>query len=209
MRCPTRTSPEQAFGESYYATANYSHYLWKADRYRHLARDLSDLFEKVSVWQRVDRLLDFGCGPGFLVQGFQQLGKQAAGCDISPWSVRYGSETLGIPFLRLPGEIDWDTRWSMVTALDVLEHMSDEDIASFCAGLHAEHLVVRIPVAQEDGGTFVLPVSEEDPTHVNRKTAASWERLLRELGFEPWLVLNLSTIWESDGVLSRVYRKQP
>ncbi|MCK5940463.1 MAG: methyltransferase domain-containing protein [Planctomycetes bacterium] len=196
------------FDESYYATANYSNYLWKADRYRHLARDLADLFEKIGVWQGVDRLLDFGCGPGFLVQGFQQLGKQASGCDISPWSVRYGSEELGIPFLRLPNEVDWSTRWSVVTALDVLEHMTDEDIATFCANVDAELLVVRIPLAECDGGGFVLPVSESDPTHINRKTAASWEALLERLGWERWLVLNLSTIWESNGVLSRVYRKR-
>ena len=208
MRCQTRTSPEQAYDESYYATANYSHYLWKADRYRHLARDLSDLLEKVSVWQDADRLLDFGCGPGFLVQGFQQLGKQASGCDISEWSVRYGSEELGIPFLRMPDQIDWDTRWSIVTALDVLEHMTDDDIGTAFDRLNAEHLVLRIPLTAEDGGTFVLPVSEADPTHINRKTAASWERLLDGLGYEPWLRLNLSTIWESEGVLSRVYRKR-
>lgn len=208
MRCQTRTSPEQAYGESYYSTANYSNYLWKADRYRHLARDLADLFEKVSVWRDADRLLDFGCGPGFLVQGFQQLGKQAMGCDISPWSVRYGSETLGVPFLRLPEQIDWRTRWSLVTALDVLEHMSDDDIAAAFARLDTELLVLRIPIAVRDGGHFVLPVSEEDPTHVNRKTAASWDRLLDELGYERWLQLNLSTIWESEGVLSRVYRKR-
>ena len=208
MRCPTRTSPEQAFGEAYYATANYSHYLCKADRYRHLARDLADLFEKVSVWQDVDRLLDFGCGPGFLVQGFQKLGKQASGCDISAWSVHYGGATLGIPFLRLPEQVDWHTHWSMVTALDVFEHMTDDDLAALFAKLDAEHLVVRIPVCDEDGGKFVLPVSEADPTHINRKTAASWDRLLRGHGWQPWLVLNLSTIWESSGVLSRVYRRQ-
>ncbi|MCB9877270.1 MAG: hypothetical protein H6835_06665 [Planctomycetes bacterium] len=209
MRCPTRTSPEQAFGESYYATANYSHYLSKGERYWHLARDLSELLDKVSAWQGVERMLDFGCGPGFLVQGFQRLGKKASGCDISEWSVRYGGETLGIPFLRLPEQIDWSTRWSMVTALDVLEHMDDDDVAAFLAGLDTELLVVRIPLAERDGGRFVLPVSEADPTHVNRKTAASWDRLLRSHGFAPWLVLNLSTIWESAGVLSRVYKKQP
>ena len=209
MRCPTRTSPEQAFGESYYATANYSHYLSKGERYWHLARDLSELFEKLSVWGGVDRLLDFGCGPGFLVQGFQRLGKKATGCDISDWSVRYGGETLGIPFLRLPEQIDWRTRWSMVTALDVFEHMTDDELAALFARLHTELLVVRIPLAERDGGRFVLPVSEADPTHVNRKTAASWDHLLRGHGFEPWLRLNLSTIWESSGVMSRVYRRLP
>lgn len=208
MRCPTRTSPEQAFGESYYATANYSHYLWKADRYRHLARDLADLFEKLSTWRSVEHLLDYGCGPGFLVEGFQQLGKNATGCDISPWSIRYGSETLGIPFLRLPEQLDWSTNWSMVTALDVLEHMHDDDIDELLDRIDTDLLVARIPLTTTEGGKFVLPVSEEDPTHVNRKTAAGWERLLLRHGFESWLVLNLSTIWESDGVLSRVFRRR-
>ncbi len=208
MKCPTRTSPEAAYGESYYATANYTHYLSKADRYVHLARDLSDLLDKVHAWHGVERILDFGCGPGFLVKGFQQLGKQTTGCDISPWSVRYGSETLGTPFLRLPNEINWNDHWSMVTALDVLEHMTDEDVEDFFAKLHADLVVLRIPVTSSDGGPFVLPISEEDETHINRKTHASWERMLHDLGWEPWLVLNLSTIWDSAGVLSRIYRRR-
>ncbi len=206
MRCQTRTLPEQAYGPAYYQSANYQHYLWKEDRYRHLARDLAELLDKVSAWQECGRILDYGCGPGFLVKAFQQLGRQAEGCDVSLWSLRYGSESLGIPGLRLPEEVDWDARWSMVTALDVLEHMADDDIAALLGRLRADMLLVRIPLACADGGTFVLPVSEEDPTHVNRKTAASWEGLLAELGWSPWLTLNLSTIWDSKGVLSRIYR---
>lgn len=138
-------------------------------------------------------VLDFGCGVGFLTLALQELGVDVCGYDISPWAVQYGREMGARVTDRMP------SGYKTLIALDVFEHMSPADIP-----LGAQRMIVRVPVCQ--GGDFVLEASRRDNTHVTRLTKGGWGRLLRDYDCT-WL-FGGERIWESEGVLSRVYERR-
>ena len=53
------------------------------------------VFLAQAVRLRGARVLDFGCGPGFLIQHLLREGARVAGADASPHSVRRAAERYG------------------------------------------------------------------------------------------------------------------
>jgi SAM-dependent methyltransferase len=95
-----------------------------ADRVR-AARRLERL--ALSLLERRGRLLEIGCGPGFLLDAFRKLGWEVAGLEISPFAVRHAREQLHLS-VEL-GDVEPDRfperRFEMVFMGDVVEHLPD------------------------------------------------------------------------------------
>ena len=76
---------------------------------------------------RRGRLLEVGCGPGFLLDEFRKLGWQVLGLEISPFAVQFAREHLGLSVElgdiepeRFPG-----AQADAVFLGDVLEHLPE------------------------------------------------------------------------------------
>src|SRR6266700_7378550 len=76
--------------------------------------------------ERKGRVLDVGCGPGFLLRQFQKRGWEAQGTELSEHSAAHARETLGLPIhvgdlasARFP-----DAHFDAVVLWHVLEHVS-------------------------------------------------------------------------------------
>ena len=74
---------------------------------------------------RKGRVLDVGCGPGFLLKRFQQSGWDAQGTELSEHSAAHARQTLGLPIhtgdlasARFP-----DAHFDAVVLWHVLEHV--------------------------------------------------------------------------------------
>jgi SAM-dependent methyltransferase len=77
--------------------------------------------------ERRGRLLEIGCGPGFLLDEFRRLGWDVAGLEISPFAVRYAREELRLAVELGDVELDRfpERRFEMIFMGDVLEHLPD------------------------------------------------------------------------------------
>lgn len=192
----TPESIERAFKEpysaSYYATGNYANYAERRDRYLRTAAELSELLERLSLLRTNDTVLDYGCGPGYLIEGLRARGYSAGGVEVSEWA-RDQAAQRGLPVVADPFPA------SVMLAMDVFEHMTDEQVREAIRAVTPRVLVARIPVSTDGGATFHLAVSRNDVTHINCKTKERWEAFLADLGYLT-MRLSLYTVYDSPGV---------
>jgi SAM-dependent methyltransferase len=185
----------QVFDESYYRSNNYVDYLSKRERYVKTAEEIQQVFYKFSVIDPESTILDYGCSLGFLMLGFTKLGfKHVSGFDISTWAVAQARNNGCHILDQAQGTFD------LGIFLDVLEHMTDQQISDLFDQLRLDKVLVRIPCAvAEKPDQFYLEVSRRDPTHINCKTDQRWIELFKKLGYQNHFRLNMSTIYDSPG----------
>ena len=74
------------------------------------------------------RILDAGCGRGWLTGQLRAIGYDATGVDQSDAAIRHACETYDAPFfVAALDEFDPDQRFDAVISMDVLYHLTDED----------------------------------------------------------------------------------
>lgn len=132
------------------------------DNWHRLKDVLAALVQAVPRWQRV---LDFGCGPGIMIDLMNDRGLDWVGCDYSAEARalyvshygRYPSKYL----TELTSEAV--SNRDVVLAFDVFEHMKDQEI-------HA--LLQQLSASSE----LLLNISRVRaiPGHVNIKTDGQW-----------------------------------
>jgi GT2 family glycosyltransferase/SAM-dependent methyltransferase len=120
------------------------------------------------------RVFDVGCAKGFLVEALRDRGVEAWGSDVSEYaigevrpdlrdfcSVRSAAEPI-------PGLYD------LVTCIEVLEHLSDEE----------GRAAVRNMTAVSDQVLFSsTPADFSEPTHINVRPVIYWLKLFRDSSF--------------------------
>ena len=149
--------------------------------YRAKARALHKLLPKAAHGAQA---LDVGSGVGWVVQQLLEAGYNVTGCDISPYAV----EQLSASFpdqtffrLRLGEEAlpDQDTRYDVVTILDVTYHIVDDAI--WARGVHDLAAAVR------PGGRLVVidafGAETRDPaSHVRFRSLDMWRNVASDAG---------------------------
>ena len=158
--------------------------------------------------EQEDKIVDFGCATGILVNEFRQRGYvNTCGTDVSWWAIQEGREAhnLGPDVLHhlnyslLESGADW------VLALDVFEHIGTAELRHIVNMIQCSHFVVRVPVCSKKGEPYVLPVSRNDQTHIQCHTKIWWIKLL-----EPRFIYEGSmkgkAIYDSEGVFAAVFR---
>lgn len=136
-----------------------------------LAPVLADLLTYEGRWKS---FLDFGCGPGVMVDYMNDRGFHYVGCELAPepralYLKRYGRHfELYVDSLDAAGG-----RYDVLVLFDVLEHLRDEEIAS---------LLERTAGIPE----ILANVSREPniPGHVNLKSDDAWVRFFNGQGWE-------------------------
>lgn len=87
------------------------------------------LFEEYNIKSGM-RVLDYGCGSGFIVGQLQTRGYDAWGTDISREAIEYGT-SQGIKNLHSTDgiEVDFpDGSFDLILAMDVVEHIDDDKL---------------------------------------------------------------------------------
>jgi SAM-dependent methyltransferase len=122
-------------------------------------------------WQRV---LDFGCGPGIMIDHLNDRGIDCIGCDYSAearalYMKKYGRHPQ--KYVRTLDELsafDFD----VLMAFDVFEHMTDDEITALIGKMK------RIP-------ELLLNISRTRgiPGHINLKPDRRWISFMRDLGY--------------------------
>jgi len=189
---------DNRYNEDYFKSANYSDYSERRERYIMTAKNMIHTLEALSFIDNDSRILDYGCAVGFLMEGFKLRGySNIFGYDISEWAVTQ-ARSKGLTILdKLEPTIDF------MVALDVFEHMTDEDISTVIETVQPPSILVRIPCAEE-GTDFHLAVSRRDQTHINCKNKEAWKEYFKSHGFDVALKLKLETIYDSRGVFCAI-----
>jgi 2-polyprenyl-3-methyl-5-hydroxy-6-metoxy-1,4-benzoquinol methylase len=185
------------YDKEYYESNNYTNYLAREDRYLRLANEIIEYLSKMNLVK--SPVLDFGCAVGFLLKAFEKHNLDCYGVDVSDWALTKAKESG----LNVSKEVLWEKQHALVTALDVLEHMSEDDLRYFMANINTNAMVFRMPIVANEGEDYVLEVSRVDPTHNIRWTKQQWEQFFNQYGYVT-VDLNLNTIYNSDGVYAGV-----
>lgn len=191
------------FEESYFVQSSVSNYRnYKDKKFHGLAEDLKGLLAGKKV-------LDFGCATGGLTAALRKESIDCIGTDISYWAISFGREAYGIPAaaLQFYNRQLLDENFDVVLFLDVLEHISTEELHAMFTIIKANELIVRIPITAVEGGDFVLSVSRNDKTHIQAHSRAWWERFFITYQYTHVQRLSMENIYDSPGVLAlRLWR---
>jgi hypothetical protein len=189
------------YTEDYFKSNNYINYLSKQDRYIKTAEEIYTTFNKFGIIDQKTKILDYGCSVGFLMTGFRQLGCNSIyGYDISEWAVQQATDKGCNILLDPAGD------YNLGIFLDVLEHMTDEEIIELFNKITVDKILVRIPCATPlNPGQFHLEVSQKDPTHINCKTNEEWISFFAKLGYSKLLRINMSTVYDSPGCFCAIF----
>jgi len=88
----------------------------------------------------VDRIMDFGCGSGFLIDHLLNAGYRVAGADLSTDSLKQASEKYGVRkgFLgahHTSESLSRGERWPVIMLIEMIEHLDNDALAEVLACL--------------------------------------------------------------------------
>lgn len=149
-------------------------------------------------------VLDYGCGPGYLLGELLDSGIEAAGLDFSPETVRKVSERFhGHPSFRgafVPEKLkDSSRRFNVITVLEVVEHLYDEQLGRLLVDLPdllaPQGMVVFTTPNEEDleKSSLLCPVTGEVFHRWQHVRSWSQESLVRYLQARDYQVLECFT----------------
>ncbi len=140
---------------------------------------------------RTGRVLDVGCGPGFLLREFQRRGWEARGIEMSGKAAAHARANLGLSVEvgDLAGAHFPDDHFDAVLLWHVLEHLLDP-----------QHTLAEAQRVLKPGGVFLAGVPNfgswearlarekwfhlDVPRHLNHFTVSTLKRMLESAGLE-------------------------
>jgi len=148
-----------------------------------------------SLWARsikmalplIERVLDIGCGRGEFVRGFNEIGIEAHGVDISEYSIKDGLSRA--PFLngklhvcdidkdKLPFPEEY---FDLIISINTIEHVCSpsrfvEESRRVLKPRGYILVITHIPGSEHDVG---------DVTHLNTRSKEEWIKLFKRYGLQ-------------------------
>jgi SAM-dependent methyltransferase len=80
-------------------------------------------------------LLDVGCGDGRFLAGMEMFGLRRCGIDVSRRAIRFAQAFGDDIDFRVEPVLEHRSRYDLVTAIEVLEHVSDENEVEFFSAI--------------------------------------------------------------------------
>lgn len=132
---------------------------------------LASLIESEPKWRTV---LDFGCGPGVMIDLMTAQGVDYVGCDYSAAARRLYLDHFGQHPDRYLSNLDEAVvkKNDLLLAFDVLEHMRDDEITK---------LIDKVRSIPEL--LFNISRTRGIPGHINIKSDRAWISYMKEHGY--------------------------
>lgn len=195
------------FEKGYYVRSEISNYEdYRKHKFEKLAKEI---YQHLGLSKQT-KILDYGAATGGLLSEFKKLGlEQIVGTDISFWAINYGRKRYNLDKQQLQhyNRQLLEEKFDWVMILDVLEHINQEELHNIFNLLNAKYMLVRIPVALNEGEDFHLEVSRFDKTHIQCHCKEWWIDLFKKFNYGIKETLNLPTIYDSEGVFAGVFQR--
>ena len=132
---------------------------------------LSTLIESEPKWRS---MIDFGCGPGVMIDLMAERGLDYVGCDYSVDARQLYLDNYGKNPDRYMSSLDDAVakKYDLLLAFDVLEHMRDEEISQ---------LINKVQLIPEL--LFNISRTRGIPGHCNIKSDRAWIAYMKKLGY--------------------------
>lgn len=146
---------------------------------------LAHIIEAEPKWRTI---IDFGCGPGVMIDLMTDRGLDYEGCDYSVEAHKLYLEHYGQHPDRYLTSLDHasEKAYDLLIAFDVFEHMRDDEIASFL------NMISSVP-------ELLLNISRTRgiPGHINLKSDRAWISYMKMHGccFEEKRTLKLRHLY--------------
>lgn len=180
------------YNEDYYKTNNYVNYLEREEKYAKLAQEVNKFLYALNLNQ--GPVLDFGCAVGFVSQAMTDLGYSVDGVEISEWA-RNECIKKNINVSEKP---DYTKQYGITYALDVLEHLSLNELNYFMDNIQTNVMIVRVPICLDGESDYYFAEARNDSTHVIKWSHQEWDSFIQSKNYQT-IELNLSTIYCSLG----------
>jgi SAM-dependent methyltransferase len=152
-----------------------------------------------------DRILDVGCGPGFLMQFLDELGADVRGVDFSPSSIDLAPQAMKGRIRIGPTEPleEEDASFDLVICREVIEHLTvlqtRRTVAELCR-VSSRHVYVTTRFhPQPESLLDVTTDFETDPTHITLMTKSLLRTLFVLEGFRRRADLESKMDWGGKG----------
>jgi SAM-dependent methyltransferase len=134
---------------------------------------LAKLIESHPEWKRI---LDFGCGPGIMIDLMADKSDEYIGCDYSADANKLYQERYGLNPERYKNSLSdplCQQKFDVFLSFDVFEHLTDDQICTVLKN------VPSIP-------TLFLNISRTRgiPGHINLKSDRSWIGFIEKQGYK-------------------------
>lgn len=142
-----------------------------------------DLIDRYVPARSDHKILDIGCGSGLMLNALEQIG-ETNGMDMSDDAISFSKEIFSGTVKKgmLPGNIPYEKEYfSMVVALDVLEHVDDDRAALKAIRSHiapSGQAIITVPACM-----FLWSEHDVLNEHKRRYTLEELESKLLEAGF--------------------------
>lgn len=187
-----KAGPRDIYGEKYYR-CDFGEIPYDRSTPHYL-----EFFRRVAAWivenVRPKTALDVGCAKGFLVEALRDRGVDARGIDISEYAIGQVREDVR-PHCRIGSAVDpLDRDYDLVSCVEVVEHLSDEDGRKAIARIAARAACVLFSSTPDD---------TSEATHVNVRPVLYWLEIFAGLGFYPDLETDPGGVLSPHAVLLR------
>lgn len=147
------------------------------------------------------KLLDVGCGMGFMLKRFQELGWESYGVDVSSYATEYARSELGLNvYTGTIDKVDFpESYFDLVTMVLTIEHVPDPRSA-----LQTLHKLMKpeaiIMIATHDIDGLWPKISRSKwqhlyvPEHFFFFSHVTLKRLLKEIGFDTFKTTETATL---------------
>jgi SAM-dependent methyltransferase len=174
------------YNEDYYergvqlGISGYTNYRW-------LPQLTIPMCEKIAGYLCIPkhkRILDFGCAKGYLVKGFQELGYQCDGTDISEYALSQAHPDIKNSLFLYSLDNIFGRWYDTVIAKDVFEHIEPEHLSKvlLALGTITDRIFCAVPLGDE--GKYFIPEYEGDITHIIRQPKDWWVEHFNKSGWK-------------------------
>lgn len=177
----------------------YVNYKWQPQRSFREGLALID----VLALNENSRVLDIGCGKGFLVRALNELEILAEGCDISEYALSFAPSCCW----NCSSENSWKDHYGVYTNIiikDMLEHLTIEQLDIMLLDMKKLATSAIIIVPMGDLNTYRIPEYHCDKSHLIIENEEWWEKKFENNGWT--VVKNFNYI---KGIKDSWYHKNP